>query len=240
MEESIRAESSALFRARAVTARIAAAATRVGRDPCEVRLLAATKNRTVQEIQEVVATGAVWGLGENRVQEACLKIDLLGEMPFPGIGWHMIGRLQTNKVGLLAGKVQMIHSVDRLRLVEAIARSCPDIPVLIQVSLAGEQEKGGVLPAEVELLCRTALERGLAVRGFMTMPPKGGEKIARPVFRELRELRDRCAAALGVALPELSMGMSRDMECAVEEGSTIVRVGKDLFAPSSEDLQITG
>ena len=196
--------------------RIAAAAARAGRDPASVTLVAATKTVDVARVQQVVDAGVV-DVGENRAQELLAKTDVLGAR------WHFLGQLQRNKVRQLAPWVACWQSVDRLELGTEIARRASGARVLVEVNLAGEPQKGGCAPAELATLVDALRTDGLDVAGLMTVPPHGDDP--RPWFARLREQ----AEALG--LPELSMGMTDDFEVGVEEGATMVRVGRALFGP---------
>jgi pyridoxal phosphate enzyme (YggS family) len=202
----------------AVEARIAEAARRAGRDPGSVTLVAATKTVDVARIAGALAAG-VTQIGENRAQELLEKAPAL--LDAPPHEWHFLGSLQRNKVRALASLVALWHSVDRESLVEEIARRAPGARVLLEVNLAGEPQKPGAAPAAVGALADAARTRGLVVAGLMAVPPAGDGP--RPWFAQLRAL----AATLDVT--ELSMGMSDDFEVAVEEGATIVRVGRALF-----------
>jgi pyridoxal phosphate enzyme (YggS family) len=197
-----------------VRARIAAAAARAGRDPASVTLVAATKTVDVARVQEVVDAGVV-DVGENRAQE------LLAKTAVRRACWHFLGRLQRNKVRQLAPWVTCWQSVDRPELGAEIARRAPGARVLVEVNVGEEPQKGGAAPAAVPGLVDTLRAEGLDVAGLMTVPPHDGDP--RRWFAQLREQ----AAALGLA--ELSMGMTDDYEVAVEEGATMVRVGRALF-----------
>jgi pyridoxal phosphate enzyme (YggS family) len=199
--------------------RLAAAARRSGREPDAVRLVAVTKGVGVPRIRQALAAG-VADLGESRAQE------LLGKAPeLTGreVSWHFVGRLQRNKVGALAPLISLWHSVDRAELGETIARRAPGASVLVEVNVAGDPDKAGCEPAAAPALVEELDRLGLAVEGLMTVPEFGADP--RPAFGALRELGTR------LGLPELSMGMSEDFEAAVEEGATIVRVGRALFPP---------
>jgi hypothetical protein len=214
----------------AVRRQVAHAADCVGRDPDDVLILAVTKTQSVDAIRRALEIG-VSNFGENRVQEFVGKYGL-----FPTAQWHFIGTLQTNKVKDVVGKAFLIHSVDSGRLLAEIDRRATTAgviqPVLLEVNISGEESKHGFVPADVrDALIEASHMPGVAVRGLMTMAPLGRPQDARWVFRELRELRDslREMPLNGVELTELSMGMSNDYRVAVEEGSTIVRVGTAIF-----------
>jgi PLP dependent protein len=210
--------------------RIATAAQRAGRDPAAVRLVAVTKTFAVAAAQAVHDLG-VRDIGESRVQEAALKV---AELP-GDVRWHLIGHLQTNKVSRAAPLFAVVHSVDSDRIAAGLsARRPEDMPaleVLVEAELTGIAGHTGVAVEAVEAVARAVLELPrLRLRGLMTMaPPVPEPEQARPTFARLRELRDDLQQRLGVALPELSMGMSNDYEVAVEEGATIVRLGRALF-----------
>ncbi len=212
-----------------VRARIAEAARRSGRRPEEITLVAVTKGIDLPRIREAVAAG-VLDLGENRVQEAAPKIAALDRT----VRWHMVGHLQHNKVRQAVALFTMVHSVDSLPLAVEIDRHTQvPLEVLLQVNVAGEPQKFGVPPAEVLTLARgVAALPGLRVVGLMTIAPQAEDpEQARPVFRQLRTLRDQLSAqgVGGLTFPHLSMGMTDDFEVAVEEGATIVRVGRAIF-----------
>jgi pyridoxal phosphate enzyme (YggS family) len=214
----------------AVKKRLADAALRAGRDPAAVRLVAVSKKVGPDRIREAAAAGHRL-YGENYVQEAKAKIAALG----PGLTWHLIGHLQTNKAKDAVDLFDLIHTVDRLKLAQALdqaaARAGKIQEVLIQVNLAGEASKSGAAPEEAPDLLREAVRLPhLKVAGLMTMPPWFDDpEEARPYFRALRELRDRLGGLANLPLPELSMGMSGDFEAAVAEGATLVRVGTAIF-----------
>ena len=212
--------------AAAVRARIAAACERAGRDPVRVTLVAVTKTHAAAVAADAFAAG-LQDFGENRVQEALPKIAALsarGMRP----RWHLIGHLQTNKVLAAIEAFDILHGIDSERLAEAISRrAARPVTVLLEVNVAGEQAKYGVAaedaPAIAARICRMP---NLRLAGLMTVAPQVDDpEDVRPVFRRLRELRD------AIGLPELSMGMTDDFEIAVEEGSTMVRIGRALFGP---------
>jgi PLP dependent protein len=206
-----------------VRARIAGAAARAGRDPAAVTLVAATKTVAPARVQEVVDAG-VPDLGENRAQELLTKTAVTAAPPLV-VRWHFLGQLQRNKVRALAPWVACWQSVDRPELGAEIARRVPGARVLVEVNLGEEPQKGGCPPAHVPGLVDDLRAAGLDVAGLMAVPPHADEP-----RRWFAALRDQ-GAALG--LPELSMGMTDDFEVAVEEGATIVRVGRALFGPRS-------
>ncbi len=219
--------------------RIQTACERAGRGADRpVELLAVSKNHP----PEAVAAAAALGLklfGENRVQEARAKIP---QCP-GGLRWHFIGHLQSNKCRdavALFGMVQGVDSLDLARELDRQAeRQARHLPILLEVNVAGESSKFGWAPDRVlaELETVNALPR-LELHGLMTVAPYATDpERVRPVFRRLRELRDACEDRLGAPLPVLSMGMSGDLEVAIEEGSTLVRVGTDLFGPRPSGLR---
>ncbi len=212
-----------------VRQRIAAACQRAGRDPSGVRLVAASKTVGPARIAEALAAGQKI-FGENYVQEARGKAAEL-----PGATWHFIGRLQTNKAAQAVKLFELIHSLDSARLAVELdrrARAAGKVQeVLIEVNLAGEETKAGVPEAELGDLVRRVSElANLELRGLMCLPPFFDQpERVRPYFIRLRRLRDELRESSGLALPELSMGMSGDFEAAIEEGATLVRVGTAIF-----------
>jgi PLP dependent protein len=211
-----------------VRRRIVSAAQRSGRNAGSVRLLLASKSQPVEAIAAAYRAGAR-DFGENYVQEALLKQESLRSLR--DLKWHLIGHLQTNKARLAATRFVLIHSLDSLRLAEALARASAGarLAALIEVNLAMETTKSGISSAEVERLLEGARDK-LDIRGLMTIPPPGkDERAAHRYFAELKTLRDRLAVSTGLALSELSMGMTDDFEMAIEEGATIVRVGRAVF-----------
>lgn len=216
-----------------VRGRVAAAARSAGRDPSSIRLVAVSKTFPIDAIREAYAAGQR-EFGENRVQEALEKIAACRDLE---IRWHLLGHLQTNKAKKAAPAFSTIHSVDSVELLQKIDAAAADTgrapELLIQVDLAGEATKFGVPPSDVPRLFDAAVRCDAArVAGLMTLPPiPESPEDARPWFRRLRELRDEWRAA-GVPrsmLAELSMGMSGDFEVAIEEGSTMVRIGTAIF-----------
>lgn len=208
--------------------RVAAAARRARRDAAGVRIVLASKTQPPEAIRAAYQAGAR-EFGENYVQEAAAKQEALADLD--GLRWHLIGHLQTNKAREAVRRFALIHSLDSARLAAALKRARPDPPmrVLVEVNAAGEASKSGVAPAAVEPLLEAA--RGaVEVVGLMTIPPPAPvAEHSRRYFAALRELRDRLAASTGLALSELSMGMTDDFEVAIEEGATIVRIGRAVF-----------
>lgn len=210
--------------------RIAAACARSHRDPSGVVLVAVTKTVPPDRIREALAAGQ-HVFGENRVQEALAKIPEVGTEA----RWQLVGRLQKNKVRHAVGVFELIHSLDGPELATEIdkrARAAGLVQeALVQVNLSRETTKGGVSEEEAARLLETVASLpGLKVRGLMTIPPPVDDpEASRPWYVRLRGLRDDLAARTGLDLPELSMGMTDDFEVAVEEGATLVRVGRALF-----------
>jgi len=217
----------------AVRDRMARAARRAGREPSDVRLVAISKTFSAAHVRAAAAAGQT-DFGENRVQEALQKIEQTTDVM---IRWHLVGHLQTNKARRAASAFAVIHSVDRLELLERLERAAlegqasPD--VLIQVDLAREPTKFGATPDLVRPLAEAAAAcQGARLAGLMVLPPllEDAEAV-RPYFARLRALRDDLVASglPASALRELSMGMSHDFEVAIEEGATLVRIGTAIF-----------
>jgi len=211
---------------------MAEAALRSGRSAAAVRLMAVTKTVDDERILDAIRTG-VDIVGENYVQEAKRKIEKMGKTG----EWHLIGRLQTNKAKYAVHLFDMIHSVDRLELAAELDRRARAagrvIPILIEVNIGGEASKSGV-PAgsALDLVRAVAPLENLSIQGLMTMPPWSDDpEESRPHFRSLRELKDRIAkeAFPRVEMRQLSMGMTDDYAVAIEEGATIVRIGRGIF-----------
>ncbi len=216
-----------------VQAEIAAAAARVNRDPTTVTLVAVCKTVEQPTVDLAYAQG-LRHFGENRVQVARAKFG--GEQP-ADLTLHLIGSLQTNKAKDAVALFDLVHSVDRQGLIDALAtaasRASKRLPVLLQVNIAEEESKQGCAAAEAPaLVAAIAAKPDLELRGFMTMAPfTATAEETRPVFRALRLLRDEIQAAHPeLALHELSMGMTNDYPVAIEEGATLVRVGRAIFA----------
>jgi pyridoxal phosphate enzyme (YggS family) len=209
---------------------IAGAAVRAGRDPSSVRLVAVSKTHPAAAVSEAVEAGQTC-FGESRVQEALPKISLLPG----GLEWHFIGHLQTNKIRKALPAFTLFHGVDSPDVARQMDRIAGELglspEILLEVNVSGEETKFGFQPEALrrEIEGLLALPR-VRIGGLMTMAPYSEDSgVARRVFAALRELRDELAAATGAPLATLSMGMSGDFEAAVEEGSTLVRVGSSIF-----------
>ena len=215
-----------------VEAKIAAAAKRAGRNPEDILLLAVSKTKPVEMIQEAVDCGLT-ALGENKVQEIMDKFEPMGK----GVHWHLIGHLQTNKVKYIIDKVDMIHSVESLRLAQEIDKRAAAakviMDILVEVNIAGEESKFGVRPEDTEVFLRELSKfDNIHVRGLMTVAPfVNNPEENRVYFRKMRELLvDMNAKKIdNISMDVLSMGMTGDYEVAIEEGATIVRVGTGIF-----------
>ncbi len=214
----------------AVHERIAEACVRAGREPETVRLVAVSKTVLPERVREVVEQGQRL-FGENRVQEALPKIAAVG----PGVSWHLVGSLQRNKARRAVGAFELIHAVDGAPLAEELERRAAAAglrqAILLQLNLSGEATKSGAGEAGLEpLIRRIAGLPHLDLRGLMTVPPPVVRaEESRRWFARLREVRDAAAGWIGRPLPELSMGMTDDFEVAIEEGATLVRVGRAIF-----------
>jgi PLP dependent protein len=229
--------------------RIERAAVAAGRRSSDVRLVAVSKLQSSQSMRAAYAEG-VRDFGENYVQELVRKSDELADLP--DLRFHLIGHLQTNKARSVIGRVSAVHSVDSVRLVEELgkralavqvpaAKRCPlaggldgaatarRLPVFIEVNVAGEGQKSGCAPEQAAAMLAAIREQpGLRAVGLMTVPPFFDDpKLSRPYFDRLRQLRDQIADS--AALPELSMGMTLDLEQAIHAGATLVRVGTAIF-----------
>jgi len=218
----------------AVRRRIAAAAARAGRDSAQVRLIGVTKGIDPGRVLQALAGEHDVELGENKVQELISKMRALEGGPLD-VTWHFVGSLQRNKVRDVVGNVALIHSVDSVRLAEAIGRQARSRglvqDVLLEVNTSGESSKHGVSPGDaLEVATAIVGLDGVAPMGLMTIAAPGGEDAARDSFALLRELRDRIATR-HQGVKELSMGMSSDFEVAIAEGATMVRIGTAIFGP---------
>jgi hypothetical protein len=223
----------------AVYARVSRAATAAGRDPASIRVVAVSKAHAAAHVEEAIGAGQR-AFGENYVQEALEKMDLLRARAASAapLEWHLIGPLQANKTRLVAERFDWVHTIEREKIARRLAEQRParlaPLEVLIQVNISGEASKSGVAPRELAALARAvaALPR-LRLRGLMALPAPGTSAAAqRAAFRAVRELLDALRADPGVAggaLDTLSMGMSEDLEAAIAEGATLVRVGTAIF-----------
>ena len=216
---------------------IADSARKVGRDASEVTLLAVSKTVGVDEVACAWRCGYEV-FGENRPQELRRKATGIAEVPgMEGVRLDMIGNLQTNKINQVIGTAHLVHSVSSLHLAQAISRRAAardiDVRILLEVNVSGEASKSGLTPQEArEGLDELLALPGLSLQGLMTMAPAHDPDEARRTFSGLRELRDELRAASGLALDVLSCGMSDDFGIAVEEGSTLVRLGRIVFDPA--------
>ncbi|MEJ2067833.1 MAG: YggS family pyridoxal phosphate-dependent enzyme [Deltaproteobacteria bacterium] len=218
----------------AVKERIADAATRAGRDPAQITLIAVTKTVAIDRIREAISSG-MSAFGENYVQEARQKIEEIGRT---GVQWHFIGHLQTNKANYAVRLFDLIHAVDSIKLARELdkraAAEGKTMNCLIEVNLSEEASKFGTTEGTARELAQQmhGLEH-ISLQGLMTMPPYSDDpESARPYFIALRKLQEKIAQD-GIPLPELSMGMSTDFEVAIEEGATMVRVGRAIFGERS-------
>jgi PLP dependent protein len=195
---------------------------RAGRNPDDVAIVAVTKGFGPDACREALRAGLTL-LGENRVQEALAKMEVVD-----GARWHLIGHLQSNKVRHAAGRFAVIQSVDTVKLAEQIARTHPEQQVLVEVNVSRERQKSGAPPDQARDVI-AGVARLLDLRGLMGMGPSEGDPT--PAFAELKRLRDEAEQRLGKSMPILSMGMSGDFELALAAGSTMLRLGQVLFGP---------
>ncbi len=219
----------------AIQQTISSAAERSGRGADEVALIAVSKTRSLAEVQEAIACGQTQ-FGENQIQDALTKMAVC---PFPQAEWHFIGHLQSNKIKYIPGNFQWLHTLDSIKLATKLNTSLQNANIaaplncLLQVNVSEEKTKSGLRVKEVNEVLGKLLEAKLSMlslRGLMTIGVQGDESQTRAAFRELRELRDRCREEFNLpGFDQLSMGMSGDFEIAIEEGSTMVRIGTRLF-----------
>ena len=217
-------------RLQAVLSRIAGAAVEAGRSPDEIRLIAVSKTFATDAIAQANAA-RLTAFGESYLQEATAKIAALSAL---GLEWHYVGPIQSNKTRQIAELFQWVHGVDRLKIAERLSSSrpasLPPLQICIQVNISGEASKAGVRPDDALALARavSALP-GIRLRGLMAVPePTPDIALQRARFRQVRELKEDIASH-GIALDTLSMGMSDDLEAAIAEGATLVRVGRAIF-----------
>ena len=224
-----------------VEAKIQAACERAGRKREEVTLIAVSKTKPVSDIREVMETGII-DYGENKVQELCDKIETIKEP----LNWHMIGHLQRNKVKYIVDKVDLIHSVDSVRLAETIEKEAEKrnvtVNILIEVNVAKEESKYGLMPEEViDFVDKLADFPHLRVKGLMTIAPFVDDpEENRPIFEHLRKLSVDIAKKNvdNMSMGILSMGMTNDYKVAIEEGATMVRVGTGIFGARDYTQQV--
>ncbi len=220
--------------------RIANAARSVGRDPSEVQLLAVSKTVDVAQVELAHKAGYLT-FGENRPQELKRKVGAVRQNPsLADVRFHMIGNLQTNKINQVLGNADLVHSVSSLHLAHAISTRSRtrDVvtPCLLEVNVSGEASKSGFDPEHiVQVVDEVMGLEGIALKGLMTMAPANNKEVARRTFEGLRLLREDLRTRTGLPLPVLSCGMSGDFEIAVQEGATLVRLGRIVFDPAYED-----
>ena len=219
--------NSLIDRYKKINDRILTSCEQAKRDPSSVKLLAVSKTKPPEMVDEFASLGQKF-FGENKIQEAQAKIPLC----ISGLQWHLIGHLQSNKAKIAATLFDMVHSVDSLKIMNALDKNAEStLPILLQVNVAGDSAKFGFKSEEVEEIINLSCKlNNCEVHGLMTIPPFSEDlDKTRQHFNDLRELRDALEVKTGVPLPELSMGMSYDLEAAIEAGSTWIRVGSDLF-----------
>jgi pyridoxal phosphate enzyme (YggS family) len=214
-----------------VRERVVRAAEAAGRDPARVKLVAVSKTKGPEAVREAYAAGQR-AFGENYAQELAAKAEALADLP--DLEWHFIGHLQTNKAKVVAKHAHVVHTVDSAALARELGKRAAregrpaPLPVLVEVSIGGEAQKAGAAPSEIDEVMRAIrAEPALALCGLMTMPPADDLAAARRVFETLVSLRNLHGGP--AALPELSMGMTADLEVAIACGATIVRVGTAIF-----------
>jgi pyridoxal phosphate enzyme (YggS family) len=211
----------------AISARIASAAQAAGRDPASVQLLAVSKTKPASAIREIHAAG-VCDFGENYLQEALTKQQALGDL---SLIWHFIGPIQSNKTKAIAEHFDWVHSVDRLKIAQRLSEQrpagLPPLNICLQVNVSGEDSKSGCTPADLPTLAKAvAALPNLRLRGLMAIPEPTDDRAAQEAaFATLRQLQE----GLGLGLDTLSMGMSHDLEAAIAQGATWVRIGTALF-----------
>lgn len=220
-----------------VKSRIHKACERVDRDPSTVKLVAVSKTKPLSYIEQAMKCGQI-EFGENRMQELEEKIE---KATSEGISWHMVGNLQTNKIKLIADKIQWVHSIEKLKYLKEFEKRAEGnhINALIQVNISGEKQKGGVEPDELKNLLTQSTEfKNVTVRGLMGMATftddpedvRSEFRLLKNLFDEHKELNEG-----SLKMDYISMGMSNDMEVAIEEGATMIRVGSDIFGARNYD-----
>lgn len=210
-------------------------AKRSGRDSNEIKLIAVSKTRTLEEVMALAELGQT-SFGENTIQDAMTKVPQFNSA---GQEWHFIGHLQSKKAGKIPGYFQWIHSVDSIKLAKKLSTAMQSyaansvLNCLLQVNVSGEHGKSGIMPSEVCNFLQDVLKLdlpGLRWRGLMTIGVRGDERLTRASFRQLADLREKCGAEFNLeAFDQLSMGMSDDYCIAIEEGATMVRIGTSIF-----------
>ena len=242
MEESVGQEE---FNARLkqVRMRVDRAARSAGRDPVEICVIAVTKTVAPEGVREAAARGCRT-FGESRVQEAVAKMEAVSGTP--GLEWHFLGPLQTNKIKMILGRFALLHAIDRVAVAERLQRSLHEQnllqAVLLEVNVSGEPSKHGFSPdTVVEATHQVGTFKNLQVKGLMTIAPAAASsEESRRHFRHLKQLASRLESEgiPGIAIKELSMGMSGDFECAIQEGATMVRIGSALFGPRETEHRV--
>ena len=234
-------EQFSVRRREEILERICSAAQRAGRDPQDISLVAVSKTVGADQVRAALQAG--WRhFAENRPQELKKKLsELSDELAAAQASFDMIGNLQTNKINLVVGKVRLIHSISSEHLAQAVASRSQVHEVvsrvLLEVNVSGEESKSGFTPQEAfDALPRLMELEGISVEGLMTMAPAHNPDAARCTFSGLRELAERMRDATGLELATLSCGMSDDFEIAIEEGSTLVRLGRVAFDPGYQSL----
>jgi PLP dependent protein len=221
-------------RLKRVRVRVERAARSAGRDPAEICMIAVTKTVAPERLREAAACGCRT-FGENRVQEAVAKMEAVSGTP--GLEWHFLGPLQSNKIKAILGRFALLHAIDRVAVAERLQRALHEQnllqEVLLEVNVSGEPSKHGFSPDTlVEATHQVATFTNLVVKGLMTIAPAAvSSEESRRHFRHLKQLASRLESERipGIAIKELSMGMSGDFECAIQEGATMVRIGSALF-----------
>ena len=214
--------------------RIKKACEQAGREPSSVTLVAISKTKPAEMLQEAFETGQL-DFGENYVQEMLDKQEVLAELEEKGLRWHFTGHLQRNKVRKIAGRTHLVHAVHSYSLAQELEKRTPEgqkQAILLQCNRSQEESKSGFLKYEDVLEVLQQPWERLEIQGLMEIPAWDADPEAvRPSFRKLREWRDRLQEDSGLTLPHLSMGMSNDLEVAVQEGATFVRIGTAIFGP---------
>ncbi|HEY3196937.1 MAG TPA: YggS family pyridoxal phosphate-dependent enzyme [Nitrospirales bacterium] len=226
-----------------VRMRVERAAHSSGRNPAEVRVIAVTKTVAPERVLEAASCGCRT-FGESRVQEAIAKMEALGGTA--GLEWHFLGPLQTNKIKAIIGRFSLLHAIDRVDVAERLQRALQERnmvqPVLLEVNVSGEPSKHGFSPDTLmEAAGKVANFKNIEIKGLMTIAPAAASpEDSRPHFRHLKQLALRLESERipGVGTKELSMGMSGDFECAIQEGATMVRIGSALFGSRETEHRV--